>query len=253
MNDKLKELYARRWSVIRKKLLSFNSENLSNEKHRATNPLLIRTNKDYEKAKLKIMFFGQETNTWGRVFGMSNVFDNKSKMKNILDGYESFYLNQGSKKYGRAFWNFVERLKNTKTNQKAEYLWNNVFKIGKCEIGTPPDDIINDTFEHFNVIQKEIEILKPDVLLFFSGPNYDEFIRQSVGAFRRSQIDDEFSEKELCKLDFRNGLPIKLALRSYHPEHLRFKNKKYKDRLFKKIEKILQTDPALNKKQKTKK
>ena len=41
MNDKLKELYARRWSVIRKKLLSFNSENLSNEKHRATNPLSI--------------------------------------------------------------------------------------------------------------------------------------------------------------------------------------------------------------------
>ena len=31
--------------------------------------------------------------------------------------------------------------------------------------------------EHFSIAKEEVEILKPDVILFLTGPNYDQYIK----------------------------------------------------------------------------
>ena len=98
------------------------------------------------------------------------------------------------------------------------YVWNNVLKIGKQESGTPQNGLIDYTKTYFDVIPKEIEILKPDVLLFFTGPKYDEHINKFVGDFTITSVDG-FNTNELCILNFTN-LPNRIALRTYHPQFL---------------------------------
>jgi hypothetical protein len=91
-------------------------------------------------------------------------------------------------------------------------------KIGKSESGTPQQGLINYTIDYFNVIPQEIEILKPNVLLFLSGHTYDDHIRKTIGNFSIVPIEG-FSTNELCILKFDN-ISVDLAIRTYHPGYL---------------------------------
>lgn len=208
----LKELYTEKWEALSEVLLSFNEEDPGDDENKATHPMLLKVNEEYENADVKVMIFGQETNGW------NDFFDEDSQIEPLLDLYQKFYLDKEYEDYGKAFWNYIKNLKariSTNIPKEVGYVWNNVLKIGKCESGTPQNGLINYTLQHFNVIPQEIEILKPDVLLFFSGPNYDEHIRKMVGNYSTQPIE-KFSPQEFCKLNFSN-IPVKLALRTYHP------------------------------------
>ena len=181
-------------------------------KNLATHPLLIKTDDEYAKADLKVMFFGQETNEW------NGVFEEYADLESVLAVYEDFYLKRGYEQYGKPFWNFIRNLKSTQSTKKIGYIWNNVLKIGKSESGTPQQGLINYTIDYFNVIPQEIEILKPNVLLFLSGHTYDDHIRKTIGNFSIVPIDG-FSTNELCILKFDN-ITVDLAIRTYHPGYL---------------------------------
>ena len=181
-------------------------------KNLATHPLLIKTDDEYAKADLKVMFFGQETNEW------NGVFEEYADLESVLAVYEDFYLKRGYEQYGKPFWNFIRNLKSTQSTKKIGYIWNNVLKIGKSESGTPQQGLINYTIDYFNVIPQEIEILKPNVLLFLSGHTYDDHIRKTIGNFSIVPIEG-FSTNELCILKFDN-ITVDLAIRTYHPGYL---------------------------------
>ena len=99
-------------------------------------------------------------------------------------------------------------------------------KIGKSDVGTPQQGLINYTIDYFNVIPQEIEILKPNVLLFLSGHTYDEYIKKSVGNFTVVPIEG-FTTNELCILKF-DDINIDLAIRTYHPGYLQRMGEKRK-------------------------
>jgi len=220
MNILLENLYKTKWEEIRDVLLSFNEEDPEDTDNLATHPLLIKINEEYEKADLKIMFFGQETNIWCGEYNKGGFGDDVD-IESILSIYEDFYLNKRYEYYGKPFWNYIKKLKSHSSPnslKKIGYIWNNVLKIGKVGSGRPQQGLLNKTIEHFNIIPQEIEILKPDVLIFFCGYGYDNYIRERVGTFSVQPIDN-FKSKEFCKLNF-NNIPVKLALRTYHPGHL---------------------------------
>jgi len=72
-----------------------------------TNPLLISPPKDYYKSDFKVMYFGQETNSWGGLFDQSKGVDH------LLDVYDRFANEGGAYRYGGAFWNAIKRLNHT--------------------------------------------------------------------------------------------------------------------------------------------
>jgi hypothetical protein len=193
-------------------LQSFNEDDPEDLENLATHPLLIKTDDEYAKADLKVMFFGQETNEW------NGVFEEYADLESVLAVYEDFYLKRGYEQYGKPFWNFIRNLKSTQSTKKIGYIWNNVLKIGKSESGTPQQGLINYTIDYFNVIPQEIEILKPNVLLFLSGHTYDDHIRKTIGNFSIVPIEG-FSTNELCILKFDN-ISVDLAIRTYHPGYL---------------------------------
>jgi hypothetical protein len=214
-NRLLEELYQSKWDALSEALVSFNEEDPGDDENRATHPLLLQISDEYENADLKVMFFGQETNDW------CGVFEEDDDISPILKTYQDFYLNKGYESYGKPFWNYIKKLKNNNTadnSKKIGYVWNNLLKIGKCESGTPQNGLLNETLKYFNVIPQEIELLKPDILLFFTGPNYDQYISERIGEFSVESIEG-FDNRAFCKLNFKH-LPVKLALRTYHPAYL---------------------------------
>lgn len=212
MNNQLEELYSTKWRKISEMLQSFNEEDLGDYENMATHPLLIKTDKEYENADLRVMIFGQETNQW------IGPFEEGIDINSVINMYDNFYLKKGYEQYGKPFWNFIRSLKSTSDKKKVGYIWNNVLKIGKSESGTPQQGLINYTIDYFNVIPQEIEILKPNVLLFLSGHQYDKYIMKTVDTFNPLPIEG-VNINELCILKFDN-LNIDIAIRTYHPGYL---------------------------------
>ena len=230
INRNLQELYLSNWDNLSKKINDLKQDD--DQIVEPTNPLLIYISDEekYLRSDLKVMVFGQETNDWEGGFS-------KEKMDHILKTYDDFYNSGSCYKRGGHFWNgvkrFNERLQNKFTNKSIHFVWNNVVKIGKNnEKNIPSDQIIHIELEHFNVVQRELEILEPDLLLFFSGPNYDHQIKTKINDVKYLEIDG-FKTRELAELRINN---IQFSFRTYHPNYLWRNNiDKYFDGILNKI------------------
>lgn len=233
-NILLENLYKSKWVEISKMLdiwqdLTVKEEDSGDFANMATFPLLIKTDEEYERTELKIMILGKETNGWCKDEINGGVFEDGIGIGSLIDVYDKFYLQNGSPKYGKHFFNYIRLLKRKLPEKKIGYIWNNVLKIGKMNVGTPQNNLIDYTVKYFNVIPHEIEILKPNVLLFLSGPQYDEYIEKTIGKFNVITIEG-FTINELCILKFDN-IKVDLALRTYHPQKLCFLGKQKKDEI----------------------
>lgn len=114
-------------------------------------------------------------------------------------------------------------------NKTIEIIWNNTYKIGNKEKGkNRPVDIIR-SFEnkYFNILEEEINILKPDIIIFFTGPYYEKRIEKIFSIQSCIPLISHINEKELAKVQLSNGI---IAYRTYHPNFLQWKKKaKYCD------------------------
>lgn len=181
-----------------------------------TNPLLIRIDDEekYKSSDLKIMFFGQETNDWEGSCGKD--------IDHLLGIYQKFMREAKEGKHGGPFWNTVRnytksvQLKNPR--KKIDYIWNNILKVGRADAkGTPSPEIIKLQHDYFPVIKAEIELLKPDVVVFFTGPYYDQHIKHEFPDAEFAKIEN-IKEQEICAIHSTN-LPSR-TFRSYHPQYL---------------------------------
>ena len=67
------------------------------------------------------------------------------------------------------------------------------------------------------IILKEIEILKPQFIVFFTGPDeYDKVLDDVFSKPKRKSIGN-FNERHLCEIEIPD---IKKAIRTYHPNYL---------------------------------
>ncbi|MCB9195119.1 MAG: hypothetical protein H6598_02740 [Flavobacteriales bacterium] len=214
MNRELRKLYEGKYPVLSKEI-SLKNRSL-NQVDRATNPLLIQIDDNYARAKFKVMIFGQETNVW---FGEKKNGEFLGRVDEVIELYTKFYLSNRCFSYGGQFWNGINRFrlileKELETN--IGLVWNNVLKIGKCGKGAPFSSIQDIQFRNFNVIRQEIDLLQPNLLMFFSGPNYDEKIKRSLGNLNRKSFEG-FTDRQMCQ--FRLDCNV-MAFRTYHPNYL---------------------------------
>lgn len=219
LNEQLKELYSKNWDVLLEELDSDKLEVASSY------PLLIKINeKKYEKSNFKWMVFGKETNGW-------DVYD--GTIDSVLDNYYRFTDSSGNfdVDYKSFFWDRVKdfhRVLDEKAKQNTYLIYNNLLKIGKLDSGTPPKYITDIERKHFSVIKDEINILKPDMLLFLSGKNYDHIINDIWGDVAMDAIAPY--ENDLL---VRINIPgVKLAMRSKHPQEITAMSKIEYEKLF---------------------
>jgi hypothetical protein len=225
LNNSLWELYG---DVIKNIYDSVKTKNTElSDKQKATNPLLIHVSDEYVNADVRLMVFGQETNNWWGTFGEDDTVE---KMMDYLisgdgdnDGYLGFFSEKNCYSYGGQFWPFVKKfigdLQSAHNGKNISYLWNNVLKLGlgRNNPGTTPYWYENIIKPYFNrIILQEIDILKPDFLVFLSGPNYDTYINDIFGNPQKKAITG-FNENELCEFTIPT---VKKAVRTYHPAFL---------------------------------
>ena len=168
------------------------------------------------------MIVGQETNSWTGEIGEKSI-------DQLMNKYEDFFGNGKCFRYGGQYWNAVksysEAFKSKYDKANVQLIWNNILKVGKNEgKGKPKKEIIKIQQEYFPVFQKELEILKPDVLIFFTGPKYDKYLRSNWDDITFDQID-KYPIRELAKVSSKY-LP-KNSFRTYHPSYIYRKGKQY--------------------------
>lgn len=221
-NRKLKELYNSKIEDIK---TMFNLLNGST-KEADTNfswPLAIQIwEEEYEKAPVKLMVFGQETNGW-------NNPTNPSIETNDADSLTAEYLDHhlGRHRLGvSAFFRTMHELNRMLGNPDTDcFVWNNILKFGKEDgKGYPSDAVMDAELKYLNVVSKEVEILKPDVCVFFTGPNYDIDIKKRFPDVEFIPIEG-FSERELVRIKS-SGLPAH-SYRTYHPEYGKWHSEEY--------------------------
>lgn len=214
INRELKRLYMRNWYEMSRELNEINSD--EGKELKATNPLLIKIDEDkYNESDIKIMIFGQETNSWENLYN-----DDYNKTLNIYE--EFFNSNYCMKTYGGQFWNGFKNLKNkleNKYHNKSIYfIWNNICKIGNAERNKnrAANYIMTLEEKYFNIIKEEIDIIKPDIIIFFTGPNYDIILNKKISNLNFEEIQG-YKIRELSKLS--NDWCTNV-FRTYHPNYL---------------------------------
>jgi hypothetical protein len=70
--------------------------------------------------------------------------------------------------------------------------------------------------ECFPVIPEEIRIIKPNVIVFLTGPNYDNVIGDNFGKVSYSDVPS-FTQQRLAKVSIPD---VDFAFRTYHPGYL---------------------------------
>jgi hypothetical protein len=181
-------------------------------------PHLIHCWEDaYAKAKYKILFVGQEVNG-------TKIGDVTDDIDDALDWVKGFELGT---KYGKAFWNTVHYI-NREVNQTNDddlcYLWSNVSKYAYYEapIGRRGVALSMADFEwinnRFNVLEEEVKIVNPDVVIFLSGPNYDcEIEAQTGSGLVFNQLTKSIPSRQLARIT--NTKWNAKTYRTYHPNY----------------------------------
>lgn len=212
LNSKLTELYTENWSNFAGKLEEIKESELS---VKPTNPLLIivKNEDKYLNADIRVMILGQETNDWG-----GNFTNNIEYIQSI---YEGFFSSRYCFKYGGQFWNgisrFLRMLELQNPGKSIDFIWNNVVKVGiSGKKGKPPEYIYQVERENFKVLNQEMQILQPNLVLFLSGPYYDNILIEQFKNIEFQKIEN-YHQRQIAKVKLLN---CDSAFRTYHPNYL---------------------------------
>lgn len=185
-------------------------------------------------ADLKVMVFGQEPLNWPMP-----ILDDGSQVQSddFVELYQRFYSDNykgqyfltdsdnhlaKNKFFSMGFNGIMSGIKDfvlgeQYSDKKVAYLWNNISKLSVGGRNGVCKEIHELEKKYFHVIPQEIEITKPDVLIFLTGPGQNTYY---------SYIQDNFNVKgspiplagndidAVAKLDIEG---ISLAYKTYHP------------------------------------
>lgn len=203
MEKRLFNLYMENMRSIRN--LKSNYEDLSN-------PLLIDIVEKYSSQNKRLFIVGQQTNSW-----YDNYFekDNKKFVEKLMKNYKNqFKLGIN---YNSPFWDFVRKLENSLNIMEGQIVWSNIFKMDYNGY-RPPEKIRDYLINELPLIQNEIKITKPDIVLFLTGPSYDKYIKDIFDGVKFFRIKEK-NIKKIAKLDI-PSINTKI-IRTYHPKYLR--------------------------------
>ena len=221
INLKLTALYSEYWDE-----LIGEAEHVSN----ITHPLLIEVDETkFSDAHYKVMIFGQETDGWHGEFPKK---ENQLSIEKLMSCYKKYFYSNRCPR--RPFWNSAnfKHFETTLTKyfqdkgKKTGFIWNNLSKIGKVSSGKAGKGIRSLELKYLDVIKREVEILKPDIIIFTTGHSRDHYINRAFGndrvefiypSIKFDTIGKSFQDKnniaKLRLLDF----PEITAIRVEHP------------------------------------
>ncbi|MCX6907855.1 MAG: hypothetical protein NTY01_07420 [Verrucomicrobia bacterium] len=201
-NEALADLYRQNWPALREIMSRFQNLSL---------PYLIWVHPDYEKANIRLVVVGKETNGWEGQGERTNLDTSNQAVEKLMRLYREFKL--GIKYIGKAsYWTPVHDLYQ-RLNPKGPTLGFVALNASKMDQGSKtPNKEVRDAIIATGLLRDEIRILEPDVVVFHTGPYYESWLDGWFPDLKRT------GDKLLCRLEAA-GLP-KHSFRSYHPQYL---------------------------------
>jgi hypothetical protein len=199
---------------------------------KASAPLLVCPHERWTAAKVKLLIVGQETLHWrytpSEVGKLGDPIENFWEFKQAQHGvsamwdlYHWYALGRAYPNLNSPFWRGFRAIESAIGGTTDAALWTNVFKVnvnGSVLKNCGAAEVSALRQVQRGLLSEEIAILKPDIVVFLSGPRYD------------SSIQYEFPDLEI--LPFRRRLPTSAVgvlraaglpartVRTYHPEYL---------------------------------
>ena len=166
--------------------------NVDEEVLQFSTPFLLSPGEQYLKAKKKVMIVGQETYTWNEKNGVNGKYEYFLTREDPIAYAQNIFIQfiqSESQNYSSPFWDYLNRLF---FETDVGWIWNNVFKMETVEYLSDPKYLgknvslsqLNQNKQYRYLIDKikahqkdvflkELEILKPDLVIFFTGNPYD--------------------------------------------------------------------------------
>jgi hypothetical protein len=205
---------------------------------RLSPPLLLFPTERWKDAGVKVLIVGQETLGWDFFAGsyfdwpypeISSFVDFltvDNSVEAMMHGYKVFEFSRYQpNNYRSPFWRAYRQIRRNFDSEvdglNTAVLWTNLFRMS-LDGGSV---VNNGTIEEIKCIQRatfgllrsEIEILKPNVVLFFTGPYYNDTL---YAEFVDLQLVD-FSGHDLSRTSWlQHPLLPNNSLRTYHPGYL---------------------------------
>ena len=215
-----------------------------------TPPLFLSVTSAYCSAATRILVCGQETRGWhqpfrrrrrGKVEGEDWPFagDDLWTLGDVLAaaepvaamrwGYDRFDFGSGRQNVASSpFWCAFREI--SQVDGRAA-MWTNVARVahwiedrgdgeseGKSFLGFDEDLRLRLLEAQRDLLKREIAILRPDACVFFTGPDYDDILDESLYTLERHEIGG-LPTREFARLTSPD-LPGQ-AFRTYHPGRLR--------------------------------
>ncbi|MDO9520296.1 MAG: hypothetical protein Q7L19_08805 [Pseudohongiella sp.] len=219
INLQLREIYNKYWPGLIEAAAPLNASTI-----KPSDPLLLSINEEaYKQSNLKIMYCGQETFGWGDPSDDKPVLGKKS-VDEVISTYDKYFTQghykrneEGKRVFWRAVKKFNKALLTAFPGQNIYPIWNNISKIGKASGKGMNTKIRELEREFFPVFQEELAVLKPDLIIFMTGPYRDGDIEFNLQKAVFSEVSGGIKERALARV--KSDSFRKPALRLYHPAY----------------------------------
>ncbi|WP_145408739.1 hypothetical protein [Paenibacillus xylanexedens] len=242
MEDQLKVAYYERWHRLMELINQLDQNDLA----QLSNPFLIKALPAYRKAKRKVLFVGQETNGWDPFQTTLQTFENKDEevqRERIVQFLQWMYEDlRYQRKYDHTpFWKGMRRLYQLISPGTGDdgFLHTELVRFDYANT-RPPQIIESSIQQEYNILPEEIRALAPDIVIFLTGPYYDQRLIETFS--RVGDLDESVRFESIGDLGanvlsrvVHSTLPYH-SYRTYHPNYsLHYKEKT----IFTSIEKVL--------------
>jgi len=173
-------------------------------------PFVVAPRSAYRRAAVRLLVVGQETFGWGE--GIDKDQPAEQLVEILRDWYRSFDL--GAHYRSTPFWSAADhvfRALNPAADSRA-FLWSNLVKMDFRRSRLAPE--IEERVADLRLLQLEIAEFSPEVVVFFTGPRYDERLKRSFPGARFEPAGS------LLFRVIHPDLPPR-SFRTYHPRYLR--------------------------------
>ena len=230
MNQRLQEAYAD-W----KRSLQFAEDDAA----KLSPPLLLSVPPGYTEADRRILFFGRETFGWEwtrklredypeyqvdypytDVSTLQDFLANDDSVEALCWGYREFkFAEYQPTNRNSPFWQAFREVQGWRG---VGLIWNN---LSRCDfqggsVLSAPKALQTYLAEcQRGLVAKELEILRPHVCLFFTGPGYDNLLSGVFPECSFTPVDKDIPVSQLARIGHPR-LPAN-SFRTYHPHYLR--------------------------------
>ena len=165
-------------------------------------PLFLSIPEGYERTKVRLMIVGQQTHGWPDV---------SIGLDGLIQTYRDFDL--AREYHSTPFWQASHQVNEgvNPDGPERSFLWTNLVRSDQGKERPNPE--VENTLSELGLLEKEFELLAPDAAIFFTGPNYDDRIRQVFPGV-------EFHQESSDVARLTHPLLPARSFRTYHPGYL---------------------------------